>query len=295
MDAIRRSYGTGMDAESIPCRRIAISGQAVSTSGRHPRLRELLTSAPTGRPDFSADLLRMLCGACCRCVHEPRSTKRAGGSVSQSFDDELSGEGKTLMFGQRRGALDQSGPLTLSQQLREDLAAAHGDVLAPGFHAVALHRFGAWADGTHSPVKSAMRLVYKVGYLVVRNVYGIEIPRTVQLGRRVKIAHQSGIVIHPDTSIGDDCVIRQNVSIGAAAADPGRAHNQAPRLGRGVSVGAGAVIVGGVTIGDGAVLGPNVTVLTSVPANTRVMASAPRTLQLPAAVATREKELRAQP
>ena len=32
-------------------------------------------------------------------------------------------------------------------QLREDLATAHGDVLAPGFHAVAVHRFGSWVTG----------------------------------------------------------------------------------------------------------------------------------------------------
>jgi serine O-acetyltransferase len=176
-------------------------------------------------------------------------------------------------------------------QLREDLTTAHGDVLAPGFHAVAVHRFGAWVAGRPAPLRPVLGIVYKIGYLVVRNVYGIEIPRTVRLGRRVKIAHQSGIVIHPNAWIGDDCVIRQNVSIGAAAGDA-RAHGQAPRLGAGVSVGVGAVIIGAVTIGDGAVIGPNVTVLISVPAQARVLAAAPRTIQMPAAVAAREEELR---
>jgi len=179
----------------------------------------------------------------------------------------------------------------LFRQLREDLAAAHGDVLAPGFHAVVVHRFGAWVVGRPAPLRPVLGLGYKIGYLIVRNVYGIELPRTVRLGRRVKIAHQSGIVIHPNAWIGDDCVIRQNVSIGAAAGDA-RAHDQAPRLGAGVSVGAGAVIVGAVTIGDGAVIGPNVTVLTNVPAQARVLAAAPRTIQMPAAVAAREEELR---
>jgi serine O-acetyltransferase len=182
----------------------------------------------------------------------------------------------------------------LIAQLREDLAAAHGDLLAPGFQAVAVHRFGVWIAGRTTAIRPILGVAYKIGYLVVRNVYGIEIPRTVRLGRRVKIAHQSGIVIHPNSWIGDDCVIRQNVSIGAAAGDAARAHQQAPRLGRGVSVGVGAVIVGAVTIGDGAVIGPNATVLTSVPAGARVLAAAPRTIRMPATVAAREEELRAQ-
>jgi len=177
-------------------------------------------------------------------------------------------------------------------KVREDLAAAHGDFLAPGFHAVLVHRFGTWARGRPRAAQPILNLIYKLGYLVVRNVYGIEIPRTVRLGRRVKIAHQSGIVIHPGSSIGDDCVIRQNVSIGAAAGDGARAHAQAPQLGRNVSVGAGAVIIGAITVGDGAVIGPNVTVLTSVPSGTRVLAAPPRTIRMPAAVAAREDGLR---
>lgn len=182
--------------------------------------------------------------------------------------------------------------LPLGRQVREDLAAAHGDVLAPGFHAVLVHRFGVWTQGRPRAVRPVLTLVYKVGYLVVRNVYGIEIPRTVRLGRRVKIAHQSGIVVHPGSSIGDDCVIRQNVSIGAAAGDASRVREQAPQLGRNVSVGAGAVIIGAITVGDGAVLGPNVTVLTSVPPGARVLAAAARTIRIPVAVAAREEELR---
>jgi serine O-acetyltransferase len=187
---------------------------------------------------------------------------------------------------------DQHEDLPFGRQVREDLAAAHGDVLAPGFHAVLVHRFGAWTRGRPPAAQPILNLVYKVGYLVVRNVYGIEIPRTVRLGRRVKIAHQSGIVIHPGSSIGDDCVIRQNVSIGAAAGDAARAHEQAPQLGRNVSVGAGAVIIGAVTIGDGAVIGPNVTVLTSVPPGARVLAAPPRTIRMPTAVAAREESQR---
>jgi serine O-acetyltransferase len=206
--------------------------------------------------------------------------------VSDSLDDSVDLTDDS--FDETRSSAD----LPLLTQLREDLATAHGDVWAPGFHAVALHRLSAWGRSRTGLTRRISILAYKFGYLIVRNVYGIEMPRTVRLGRRVKIAHQSGIVIHPDATIGDDCVIRQNVSIGAAAGDVARFRAQAPHLGRGVSVGAGAVIIGAVRIGDGAMLGPNVTVLSNVPANARVMAAAPRTLQMPAVVAAREGELR---
>jgi serine O-acetyltransferase len=73
--------------------------------------------------------------------------------------------------------------------------------------------------------------------------------------------------------IGDDCVIRQNATIGALG---GERPLEAPRLGRGVQVGVGAVILGPVTIGDGARIGPNAVVMTDVPAGATVFVNPPR-------------------
>ncbi len=164
--------------------------------------------------------------------------------------------------------------------------------LEPGFQAVAVHRYAAWTRTQTGVRRKLVRWSYDLAYLVVRNVYGIELPETVQLGRRVRIAHQSGIVIHPNTVISDDCVIRQNVSLGAARGDAARTQLQAPRLGRGVSLGAGAVVIGGVRIGDGAWVGPNAVVMTNVPAGATVLAAPPRIMRLPSQVAQREEELR---
>lgn len=122
-------------------------------------------------------------------------------------------------------------PLTLSQALREDLTRhAWGSglaptllgVLTPGFQAVALHRFAGWTRERRGVTRKVARLLDHAGYHAVRNVYGIELPETVDLGRRVRIAHQSGIVVHPAARIGDDCVLRQNVSLGAARGDEAR-------------------------------------------------------------------------
>lgn len=177
----------------------------------------------------------------------------------------------------------------LLAQLREDVRRNDG-LLRPGTQALLVHRLGAWSR-TSSPAwaRTATRKLTTLAHVVVRNAYGIELPPTAQLGRRVKIAHQSGIVVHPHARIGDDCTLRQGVTLGAAIADGERFAAQAPVLGRGVSVGAGAVVVGAVTVGDGAVLGPNVVVLTDVRPGSRVLAPPPRVVGLPAAVLAREE------
>jgi serine O-acetyltransferase len=76
------------------------------------------------------------------------------------------------------------------------------------------------------------------------------------------VEHQGAIVIHGDAEIGDDCVLRQGVTIGNR--HPARPLD-APRLGARVNVGAGAQILGAVTIGDDVRIGANAVVLSDLP------------------------------
>lgn len=165
--------------------------------------------------------------------------------------------------------------------VREDAARYGRPWLAPGFHATTLHRFRNWVGAPGFPrlLRPFARRAHLVAYLFVRTVYGIELPETVRLGRRVRIAHQHGIVIHPEASIGDDCMVRQGVSLGAGSGDPATFRWQAPQVGRGVSLGAGCCVVGRVTIGDGATIGPNAVVMTHVPAGATVLAQQPRVIK----------------
>ncbi|WP_432507413.1 serine acetyltransferase [Kineococcus arenarius] len=208
--------------------------------------------------------------------------------------DEAAGTGATSPGGAGAAGGGPDGErIGLLAQLREDVQV-NGGALTPGTHAVVVHRLGAWARSEAAPpwARRVGRKLGTLGHVVVRNLYGIELPPTTVLGRRVRIAHQNGIVVHPDSRIGDDCIIRQGVSIGAGMGDGERFAQQAPVLGRGVSVGAGAVVVGGVTVGDGAVIGPNATVMTNVKPQVRVLAPPPRMLALPEAVARREQDAR---
>ena len=168
--------------------------------------------------------------------------------------------------------------VSLLKQIREDWQAHGRDWTLPGFRAVAVYRFGSWVrERRNGMIRSVLFALYRIMYRFIRNHYGIELRETTRVGRRFVVGHQSGIVIHPNAEFGDDCVIRQNVTIGAV--NMARI-NDGPKLGHRVDVGAGAVIVGRITIGDGVRIGPNAVVMTDVPAGATVFAEAPRMIQL---------------
>lgn len=155
------------------------------------------------------------------------------------------------------------GGISFLDLVREDYARNRRDWTAPGFRALLVHRFGNWKmDIDRRLLRAPLTLMANWMYRYVRNHYGIELPFAVRLGRRVAIDHQSGIVIHSNTVIGDDCRIRHNTTMGIKSLTDLEA---APTLEAGVDVGAGAVIVGRITIGAGATIGANAVVLEDVP------------------------------
>jgi serine O-acetyltransferase len=164
----------------------------------------------------------------------------------------------------------------LADLIRQDWQANFRDWTLPGFRALAVYRFGRWAHQLRfRPVRAVLVRVHRTMFRFVRNYYGIELPVTASIGRNIIIGHQGGIVVHRHAVIGDDCFLRQNVTIGGTRVDRG---NEAPTLGKGVSVGCGAVIVGGITIGDNANIGPNVVVISDVPPGAALFAGTPRML-----------------
>ena len=81
--------------------------------------------------------------------------------------------------------------------------------------------------------------------------------------------HPIGIVISSAATIGNNCWIYQNVTIGAKLKDLGDCSPiNYPKIGNNVTIYAGAVILGNITIGDNAVIGSNSVILSDVPANT---------------------------
>jgi len=151
----------------------------------------------------------------------------------------------------------------LVQYWAEDLRAHGGDVTRPGFRALAVHRFGNYRMHVKRPFRVGLTLLYRFMHQYVRNHYGVEVPFSARIGRRVVIEHQGGIVIHGDSVIGDECVIRQGVTLGNRHLDT---PFDAPVLGKRVNVGAGAKLLGRIEIGDNATIGANAVVLQDIPA-----------------------------
>jgi serine O-acetyltransferase len=163
-------------------------------------------------------------------------------------------------------------------QIGEDYCIHQRDWTLPGFQALAVHRFGVWVSGMRFRlIRGVLDRLYRFLYVYARNHYGIELPRTTKVGRRLAIGHQGGIVIHGSSHIGDDCVIRQNVTLGAASAETVQ---HGPTLMNRVEVGCGAVIIGKIVIGDDVRIGPNAVVTTNIARGSTVVAPPPRVVQL---------------
>ena len=158
---------------------------------------------------------------------------------------------------------DGHPPPGLWAQIKEDWIAHDRDWTRPGFRAVAVYRFGVWRMTVRPRLlRLPLSLLYRSLYRHCRNHYGIELPYTAKLGRRVVIEHQSGIIVHGSCEIGDDCILRQGVTLGNKSP---QCPQDAPKLGRRVNVGAGAKILGLITVGDGAIVGANAVVVHDVP------------------------------
>jgi serine O-acetyltransferase len=89
-------------------------------------------------------------------------------------------------------------------------------------------------------------------------VTGADIPLNCQLGGGLLIPHPNGIVIHPAATIGPNCLIFQQVTIGWE-------NGAVPVIGGHVDIGAGAKILGNLRVGDHARIGANAVVLDDVP------------------------------
>lgn len=92
--------------------------------------------------------------------------------------------------------------------------------------------------------------------------FSCRLPYKVQLGEGTRLGYNGlGTVFHPESVVGRNCLIAQNVTLGSR----GKPHDM-PDLGDNVYVGPGAKCLGG-KIGNNVVVGANAVVLTPVPDN----------------------------
>jgi serine O-acetyltransferase len=145
------------------------------------------------------------------------------------------------------------------RSVRERDPAAKSDVevllLYSGLHAVWAHRVGhaLWRRGVRTPARAISQ--------ASRFMTGIEIHPGAQLGQGVFIDHGMGVVIGETAEVGDDVTIYHGVTLGGVSLDEGKRH---PTVGDGVTIGAGAKVLGNITVGAGSRIGANSVLVRSV-------------------------------
>lgn len=138
------------------------------------------------------------------------------------------------------------------------LYLAYSDV---GFQYVAWFRFTMFLRTQkkhHLRTFIAGKLYKKKGYL-----YGFSIPIGTSIGEGLRIAHYSGVVLAQATTIGKNCTLHQNVTLGRTFGVDGGC----PIIGDNVIIFPGAIVVGNVQIANNVIVAPNAVVTKSVPEN----------------------------
>jgi serine O-acetyltransferase len=105
-------------------------------------------------------------------------------------------------------------------------------------------------------------LTYRVMFTSIDWVWGIHLPRSVELGRRVRLWH-NGCMLLEARSIGNDVHIRHDTTFGPLrGTDTGP--QTRPVIEDRADIGSGACVLGGVRVGHDAVIGANTVVLKDV-------------------------------
>lgn len=184
-----------------------------------------------------------------------------------------------------RDAGDLSGRTNLNPEgigilalIAEDWRTHDRKALDPGFLALAVHRFGNWRMNVKPRLlRAPLSASYQVLHTSVSWFWGIHLEYTVKVGRRVRIWHHGGMWIGA-RSIGDDVVLRHNVTIGMAhrTDDP----DSKPVIEDRVDIGSGAAILGPVRVGADSVIGANSVVVRSFPPSSTLFGVPARPVRL---------------
>ncbi len=171
------------------------------------------------------------------------------------------------------------------RQLKEDIAAfmardpAARSALEvwlcyPGLRAVRAHR------RAHRAYRKGRFLWARLISQWSRSRTGIEIHPGATIGKGLVIDHGDGVVIGETTVIGDNVTLYQGVTLGGTGKETGKRH---PNIGHGVTIGAGAKVLGPITIGDHSKVGAGSIVIKDVPPGCTVVGNPGRIVKKQAA------------
>jgi serine O-acetyltransferase len=150
------------------------------------------------------------------------------------------------------------------ENIREDWRNYECQWTRQGFWVMLVYRFGNWRYRIRNrPIRLPFSFAYRLLKLFSEILTGIDLPCEAKVGRRFRIDHFGGIIISGDAVFGDDCVIRNGVTVGLRHTGL----RGAPVIGHRVDIGAGAKVLGSIRIGDDVAIGANAVVIADVPSN----------------------------
>ncbi len=145
-----------------------------------------------------------------------------------------------------------------------------------GFWAMLIYRFGRWRYNINNSIlRKPFSLIYKILFKFTQVITGIELPCEVNVGGNFRIDHFGGIIISGYASFGDNCILRDGVTVGLRR----EKELLAPTIGNNVNIGTGAKILGPVKIGNNVSIGANAVVLEDVPSNSIAVGIPARIIQ----------------
>jgi len=130
-----------------------------------------------------------------------------------------------------------------------------------GYMAIQIHRCA------HSLYKSGRELLAFHLQNRASEQFGVDINPAAKIGNGIMLDHATGFVMGETAVVGNDCSILQGVTLGGTGKADEDRH---PKIGNGVLLGAGAVVLGNIKIGDNAKIAAGSVVLRPVPSKCTV-------------------------
>ena len=175
---------------------------------------------------------------------------------------------------------------TLRDSMKLDIQAAYaGDPAArsldeivlsyPGVKAITIQRIA------HKLYQLQVPLIPRMMTEYAHRITGIDIHPGAKLGKGVFIDHGTGVVIGETAELGNDVKIYQGVTLGALSFPKDacgmiiKGAKRHPTIEDGVTIYAGATILGAITIGKGSVIGGNVWLTEGTEPGTKITIATP--------------------